>query len=98
MPHPRDHDDAPDPAARADRADRAARADRAVAKLQALVRIPTVSHRDPALVDTAAFDAFLVELERQFPLVHERLATHPHRRPRPAASTGPGAAASARSC
>ena len=45
----------------------------AVAKLQALVRIPTVSHRDPALVDTAAFEAFGVELERQFPLVHERL-------------------------
>ena len=46
---------------------------RAVAKLQALVRIPTVSHRDPALVDIAAFDAFLAELERQFPLLHERL-------------------------
>jgi carboxypeptidase PM20D1 len=47
--------------------------DRAVAKLQALIRIPTVSNRDPALVDTQAFDDFLVELERQFPLVHERL-------------------------
>jgi carboxypeptidase PM20D1 len=46
---------------------------RAVGKLQALVRIPTVSHRDPALVDTAAFDALLAELEQQFPLVHERL-------------------------
>jgi carboxypeptidase PM20D1 len=46
---------------------------RAVAKLQALVRIPTVSHADPGQVDTAAFDAFLAELERQFPLVHERL-------------------------
>ena len=50
-------------------------ADRAVAKLQALVRLPTVSYRDPARVDTAAFDAFLVELERQFPLLHERLDT-----------------------
>lgn len=44
-----------------------------VAKLQALVRIPTVSHRDPALTDTDAFDDLLAELERQFPLVHERL-------------------------
>ncbi len=47
--------------------------DRAVAKLQALVRIPTVSHRDPALVDDAGFDAFLVELAAQFPLLHARL-------------------------
>ncbi|GAA1127476.1 M20 family peptidase [Nocardioides aquiterrae] len=47
--------------------------DRAVAKLQALVRIPTVSHRDRGLVDTAAFDAFVAELARQFPLLHERL-------------------------
>ena len=48
--------------------------DRGVAKLQALVRIPTVSHRDRALTDTAEFDRFLEELERQFPLLHERLA------------------------
>ena len=47
--------------------------DPAVAKLQALVRIPTVSDRDPAQVDTAAFDALLVELAAQFPLLHERL-------------------------
>ncbi|MCD4533358.1 M20 family peptidase [Nocardioides sp. cx-169] len=46
---------------------------RAVGKLQALVRIPTVSDRDPDRVDTAAFDAFLSELARQFPVVHERL-------------------------
>ena len=46
---------------------------RAVGKLQALVRIPTVSHRDPADNDTAAFDRFLDELARQFPLLHERL-------------------------
>ncbi|MDN4173420.1 M20/M25/M40 family metallo-hydrolase [Nocardioides sp. SOB77] len=46
---------------------------RAVEKLQALVRIPTVSHRDWSLVDTDAFDRLLVELERQFPLLHERL-------------------------
>lgn len=47
--------------------------DPAVEKLRALVQIPTISHRDAALVDTAAFDAFVVELERQFPLVHEQL-------------------------
>jgi carboxypeptidase PM20D1 len=47
--------------------------DPAVAKLQALVRIPTVSNRDPDLVDLAAFDEFVAELERQFPLLHERL-------------------------
>jgi carboxypeptidase PM20D1 len=36
--------------------------DPAVAKLQALVRIPTVSDRDPERVDAAAFDALLTEL------------------------------------
>jgi len=46
---------------------------RAVAKLQALIRIPTVSYREPGRVDTAAFDAFVDELARQFPLLHERL-------------------------
>jgi carboxypeptidase PM20D1 len=46
---------------------------RAVRKLQALVRIPTVSYPEPERVDTAAFDAFVAELERQFPLLHERL-------------------------
>ncbi|MDX6357955.1 MAG: carboxypeptidase [Nocardioidaceae bacterium] len=47
--------------------------DPAVAKLQALVRIPTVSDRDPARVDTEAFDRLLAELRAQFPLLHERL-------------------------
>ncbi|MBZ5737845.1 M20/M25/M40 family metallo-hydrolase [Nocardioides mangrovi] len=47
--------------------------DPVVEKLQALIRIPTVSHRDPGRVDTAAFDAFGAELARQFPLLHERL-------------------------
>lgn len=47
--------------------------DPAVAKLQALVRIPTVSDRDPARVDVAAFDRLLQELRAQFPLLHERL-------------------------
>jgi carboxypeptidase PM20D1 len=46
---------------------------RVVTALQALVRIPTVSERDPANVDTDAFDRLLAELEQQFPLVHERL-------------------------
>lgn len=46
---------------------------RVVGALQALVRIPTVSHRDPARTDTAAFDRLLEELRRQFPLLHERL-------------------------
>jgi carboxypeptidase PM20D1 len=47
--------------------------DRAVGKLQALVRIPTVSHRDPEQVDTDAFDGFVDELREQFPLLHEHL-------------------------
>jgi carboxypeptidase PM20D1 len=47
--------------------------DRAVAKLQALVRIPSVSDRDPSRVDTTAFDRLLDELRVQFPLLHERL-------------------------
>jgi carboxypeptidase PM20D1 len=45
--------------------------ERAVEALQALVRIPTVSHPDEQ--DLAAFDALLTELEARFPLVHERL-------------------------
>lgn len=47
--------------------------DPVVAKLQALVRIPTVSRRPPAEPDRDAFDRFLAELVRQFPLLHERL-------------------------
>jgi carboxypeptidase PM20D1 len=46
---------------------------RAVGRLQALIRIPTVSQRDLEALDTAAFDDFVVELERQYPLLHERL-------------------------
>ena len=46
---------------------------RAVGKLQALVRIPTVSHRDPERVDVEAFERFGDELARQFPLLHEHL-------------------------
>jgi len=47
--------------------------DRAVGKLQALVRIPTVSDRDPERVDTTVFDRLLEELRSQFPRLHERL-------------------------
>ncbi len=47
--------------------------DRVVAKLQALVRIPTVSDRDPTLVDAKAFDHLLHELADQFPLLHMEL-------------------------
>ena len=45
----------------------------AVAKLQALVRIPTVSYTDEDLIDAAAFDALHTELEISFPLLHQRL-------------------------
>ena len=47
--------------------------DETVAKLQALVRIPTVSDRDPARVDSGAFDRLHEELRRLFPLLHDRL-------------------------
>jgi carboxypeptidase PM20D1 len=41
-----------------------------VDKLRALVRIPTVSHRDPALTDTAAFDNLLATMAELWPRVH----------------------------
>jgi carboxypeptidase PM20D1 len=47
--------------------------DEAVAKLQTLVRIPTVSDRDPAKVDTSAFARFLEEHERLFPRLYGAL-------------------------
>lgn len=47
--------------------------DGAVAKLQTLVRIPTVSDRDPARIDTAVFDDFVDTLQELFPLLHEHL-------------------------
>ena len=73
-------------------------ADRAVAKLQALVRIPTVSHRDPDLVDTDAFDRFVAELERQFPLLHERLELTRVAHPRPAVPLARARPTTGRSC
>lgn len=45
----------------------------AVGKLQALVRIPTVSHTDEDEIDDAAFEALHTELELAFPLLHLRL-------------------------
>lgn len=41
-----------------------------VERLAALVRIPTVSHRDPGLLDAAAFDRLLDTMREQWPLVH----------------------------
>ena len=70
---------------------------RAVQKLQALIRIPTVSYREPERIDTAAFDTFVEELARQFPLLHERLEltrVHTHG----LLFHWPGASASGRSC
>ena len=51
--------------------------DRTVTKLQALVRIPTVSHVDPERRGEAPFVAFVEELARQFPLLHEHLELTP---------------------
>jgi carboxypeptidase PM20D1 len=47
--------------------------DRAVARLQALIRIPTVSYPDRSQVDGDAFDAFVGELGQQFPVLHQQL-------------------------
>jgi carboxypeptidase PM20D1 len=48
--------------------------ERAVAGLRALVRIPTVSHRDPGKQDGNEFDRLLDELRTHYPLLHERLS------------------------
>ena len=45
----------------------------ALDRLRELLRIPTVSYADESRVDTTAFDAFHVALERLYPLVHARL-------------------------
>ncbi|MFC6153040.1 M20/M25/M40 family metallo-hydrolase [Nocardioides yefusunii] len=45
----------------------------ALLKLQRLVRIPTVSDRDPALVDDAAFAALHTALAEEYPLLHTQL-------------------------
>lgn len=44
-----------------------------LAKLQRLVRIPTVSSPDEAEVDGAVFEQALAALAEEFPLLHERL-------------------------
>jgi carboxypeptidase PM20D1 len=67
----------PSPLRPADPEVHAAQRDRAVARLQALVRIPTVSRPDPADEDAEQFAAFLAELRTQFPLLHERLELTP---------------------
>ena len=41
-----------------------------VERLAALIRIPTVSNRDPALVDSDAFDRLLATMRGQWPLLH----------------------------
>ena len=41
--------------------------------LQAMVRIPTVSHDDDSLTDYAAFDRLHACLEEMYPLVHRRM-------------------------
>jgi carboxypeptidase PM20D1 len=41
-----------------------------VERLAALIRIPTVSHRDPSLTDTEAFDRLLETMREQWPLLH----------------------------
>jgi carboxypeptidase PM20D1 len=56
---------------RAGTGERSARDGRAVEALRALIRIPTVSDRDTATEDRAAFEAFHVELRERFPRLHE---------------------------
>ena len=58
--------------------------DRAVAKLQALVRIPTVSDRDWSRVDTDAFDRLLAELPHPVPPAARAPRADPDRQPRAA--------------
>jgi carboxypeptidase PM20D1 len=70
--------DPADPAHSAAPAVHTAGADRVVEALRALVRIPTVSHPDPERVDAGAFEAFLAELARRFPLVHGLEVTRVH--------------------
>lgn len=48
-------------------------ADGAVQRLAASLRIPTISHADPARIDPAAFTAFARHLQRSFPRAHRAL-------------------------
>ncbi|MEP6479339.1 MAG: acetylornithine deacetylase, partial [Rhodoglobus sp.] len=45
----------------------------AVARLQELVRIPTISRVDETSVNWLEFERFIATLEKLYPLVHERL-------------------------
>ncbi|CAN5187613.1 M20 family peptidase [soil metagenome] len=45
----------------------------AVARFQALLRIPTISHPDEELTDWAQFDTFIATLAELYPQVHARL-------------------------
>jgi len=45
----------------------------AVARLQTLLRIPTVSYPDESLIDWAPFDLFIATLAELYPQVHARL-------------------------
>lgn len=47
--------------------------ERALESFRALVRIPTISRRDPGDVDWAGFDALLARIVTEFPTVHARL-------------------------
>jgi carboxypeptidase PM20D1 len=51
-----------------------------VERLAALIRIPTVSHRDPSQTDSEAFDRLLETMREQWPLLHGldtiRVASH----------------------
>lgn len=42
-----------------------------VERLRALIRIPTVSHRDPAAVDSGAFERLLTTMAEQWPRLHQ---------------------------
>ena len=67
-------------------------------KLQALVRIPTVSYRDPEQVDTAAFDAFVEELRAAVPAAARAPRADPDPHATACCSTGAGQAPTSRSC
>ena len=45
----------------------------AVARLQTLLRIPTISYPDESLIDWTQFDRFIATLAELYPQVHTRL-------------------------
>lgn len=50
--------------------------EQAIERLRALIRIPTVSAADESQLDPGPFVEFVAELERRFPLLHQRLTRH----------------------